>query len=66
MFEYISSDLDFSKLDSALFPDQDELGWFDEDEEEYPESTNSPNFGEVNERERKQTIITVQDKFGFI
>ena len=66
MFEYISSDLDFSKLDSALFPDQDELGWFDEDEEEFAESTNSPNFGEVNERERKQTIITVQDKFGFI
>ena len=53
MFEYISEDLDFSKLDSALFPDQDVLGWYDEDEEEYAESPNTPNFDGGNERERK-------------
>ena len=42
MFEYISPDLDFSKLDQALFPDQDELGWYDEDEEDHAESPNTP------------------------
>ena len=68
MFEYITPDLDFSKLDQALFPDQDELGWYDEDEEDYAESPNtpeeSPNFEEL--PDRKTTIVTVQDKFGFI
>ena len=64
MFEYISPDLDFGKLDQALFPDQDELGWFDEDD--YGAEALLQNQDNSGGGDRKHTVLTVQDKYGFI